>query len=39
MSNYLFGAATSAVIIKMTDIIDTNIPNSLMYYVTLYMPF
>lgn len=39
MSNYLFGAATTAVVVTMVDIIDSNVPNNLWYWINLYSPF
>ena len=39
MLNYIYGACTTIAIVTMVDVIDTNIPNSLGYYVGLITPF
>lgn len=39
MLNYVYGAATTIALITAVDVIDTNIPNSLGYYVGLIVPF
>jgi len=39
MANFIYGALTTSVITAMVNIIDSNVPNSLGYYVDLYMPF
>jgi hypothetical protein len=39
MLNYVYGIVTSFTLIAMVDIIDSNVPNSLKYWVTLYVPF
>ena len=39
MANYIYGLVTTVTVVAMADIIDSNIPNNLWYYVDLYMPF
>lgn len=39
MVNYLFGAATTATVFAMVNIIDSNVPNDLWYWLDLYTPF
>lgn len=39
MFNYAFGAATATVILAMVDIIDTNVPNNLSYWVGQIISF
>lgn len=39
MSNYLYGAATTAVIVLMVNVIDSNVPNDLWYYINSVLPF
>lgn len=39
MFNYAYGAATATVVLSMIDIIDSNVPNSLSYWVGLVVPF
>lgn len=39
MMNYVYGTVTAGLVIAMVDVIDSNVPNSLAYWVNLYMPF
>ena len=39
MLNFFSGSAVTATVIAMVNIIDSNVPNDLMYWVTLYLPF
>ncbi len=39
MSGYVYGASTMALLGVMVNVIDDNVPNSLWYYVDLYLPF
>ena len=37
MINFIYGAVTTATVVKMIDVIDTNVPNNLWYYVDTYL--
>ncbi len=39
MLEYMYGAATTATVVAMVKIIDNNVPNDLMYWIDLYLPF
>lgn len=39
MLNYIYGACTTMAVMTAVDVIDTNIPNSLGYYISLIVPF
>ena len=39
MSNYFYGIATAGLVMTIFDMIDTQVPNGLWYYVNLYAPF
>lgn len=39
MMNYIYGFVTMGIMVVMVDIIDGNVPNSLWYYIDLYLPF
>ena len=39
MLDYVYGAATTLTVVSMAKIIDSNVPNDLMYWIDLHMPF
>jgi|GEM_PF-5145923 len=39
MADYILGAATTGGFIAAIGVIDANIPNNLIYYIDLMMPF
>ena len=39
MLNFIYGSMLTVTVITMVNIIDDNVPNSLMYWVDLYAPF
>ena len=39
MTNYVYGAVTMVMLTTMVQMIDSNIPNSVWYYVGLVLPF
>jgi hypothetical protein len=39
MVNYLYGVSTTVFVTILASMIDHSIPNSLGYYVQLYLPF
>ena len=39
MLDYMYGAATTVTVFSMVKIIDSNVPNDLMYWISLYAPF
>lgn len=39
MLNYAYGAATTVTVMTMVEIIESNIPNTLGYYLNMVMPF
>lgn len=39
MANWIYGAATMFVFSTAVEVIDDNVPNSLWYWVNLYLPF
>lgn len=39
MSQYMFGMITAFCLVTVIDVLDRNVPNSLWYYIDLYLPF
>lgn len=39
MLNFVYGSALTVTVMAMVNIIDSNVPNDLMYWIDLYMPF
>lgn len=39
MVNYVYGAATMFLFSTAIGVVDQNVPNSLWYYINLYLPF
>jgi len=39
MSNYLYGAATTFIVVLMIQMFNNHMPNSVGYYVSLLVPF
>lgn len=39
MLNYIYGAVTTISLITMVEMIDSNVPNNLWYWLDLYLPF
>lgn len=39
MPNFVYGAISMFLLTAMADVIDSQIPNTLSYYIDLYVPF
>ncbi len=39
MLNFIYGSVATVTVFTMVNIIDSNVPNDLMYWIDTYLPF